>query len=1708
MAKQIKVGIKLPSAKEINSQLDKLLSKGYEIKINDNSLKNSVQMISSELDKIRNAVKSVNGNKINISTTIDKNGTSTVTSYKNSITETIKETERMGQVTKTVISQNLQAFNNLKNTLSQKLNTASGNNLIDSSTIDNLKAKLASLNTDSSVAEVNELRNAINNLSSTDSSIVRVTNSIVKLEARISNVKDNKINLIDQSEIVELKQAENELNNLKNLLSQLKGGEIIDGKKISSSINTATNSVRNLEASFKGANNSAGSLATTMSNIFSYAIGGSLIYGLVNEVKEGVSSIVELDTALRDLRKVSNLTTQELSEFTKEAAKIGTEIGSSTKSVITATEYYSKLGYAIEEASARAKNATIFSNVADMNIDDASKALITIQKGFDLNTLEDMTKIMDVANEVGNNYSSSSKDVADGLLRMGNALSEAGNSYEQAVGIFVAGNASIQDADVVGNAIKTITMRLRGMETEIDATSIPVSKLRDEILQLTTDAGQAVDIMKDDNTFKSTYEQLTELAEVYPKLTDGQRAYLQYVIAGQRQGNIFSGIMANMKEGISAYETALNSAGSAAKEQSIYMQSIEGRLNEFRNTVSELWVNSIDSDFIKGTVSGATELIRVLSQMIEKFGVMPTIITLASASLVTFNSKFREMSNSMLQIIPGYGKLTSAINGYSDKLKVNIEHIQKQINYQKEQQASALKTGESTVGMGAKMVKLNSQLAATTMAMTACKIATVALNAVLTAGIGLLIGSAISGLTTLIDKAIVTKSELKSLNEEYLEMASGSAENVKSARELLSSYESVSQQLDGLTNGTEAYKEKEAELNEIVSSLVSMYPEINVQLEENTNRKLLNVEATKSLIKTQENLLKAKSTTALNQNDIKDIDDVKELVEKYKEAQAEMEKFTQLSNDKVKKITEGEGLSKTTYYVDKYLEKSTEKYEDVRQKVETVLEALQNSGNKNLNGAYELLSDAFYNIADNSESAEDSINKMLGTASDTSEAEASVTALQKAYEKLGYSAEDAELRVAELNNMSNDIKNAEIVKDATKAYGEFVSETASVADMLKEVNEISAMTPELISKIASTYPEIGSGITDVSAVQEFLNNKISEMTQKQANAYTQMVANDSSYYQSKIVTDSNIEKSFTTLCSQFVDKQGNAYSIDLKNYTTLAELKDKLTEDLGEGVATFITNFVSGQSQGYSTDLENTSKWAKSKAQTMQKLNTQILKLSANAEKAMQVIASAEYTGMTAGDAEAEKRYIMIMKQIEAAKKQYEEIETEFSEYNPNFTKYTPTFGTGGSSSGSPGDSSSSSNNKEIDDIEVTCDWYLKLNNAIDDNNRLLEQNRNLQEHANGTDKIRLMKQEVELMKQQAQAQQNLIDAYFVEVNQAKDFLKSKGFLFDAQNNLINSTDRLIALKQQANKLSGSEKEYAIAMIELIEENIKRFTELTNSTIPVLQGEIEELNNSIKDVYQDQLDLVADTEKEIYDVIEYYANKTKETKLNAIEEQIDKLNELYDLEDREDDLAEKQNNLADIKNQMDLYENAQDSTGKAKYQELKAEYDELLKELNTTIRDNQKDSIVDSLEAQKENLEKEYEDALSPENVNKIISDAMKNGYIQLGDEVLDLNSATTQYLAETTVGTQNLISANTELLNSYLSVKDILKDISTLNANLGNIGIDLNTVYSGMSRSNTGNSVSFGNITVQIQGSTNMNEQQVSNAIQQALVEFSNKLK
>ena len=109
-------------------------------------------------------------------------------------------------------------------------------------------------------------------------------------------------------------------------------------------------------------------------------------------------------------------------------------------------------------------------------------------------------------------------------------MSAANNSLEQTVALLTAANSVVQDPDSVGTALKTISMRIRGAKTELEDASLDtdgmadsVSKLREELLALS-----GVDIMKNDDTFKSTYDILDELAQKWSDLSDIQQANVTY----------------------------------------------------------------------------------------------------------------------------------------------------------------------------------------------------------------------------------------------------------------------------------------------------------------------------------------------------------------------------------------------------------------------------------------------------------------------------------------------------------------------------------------------------------------------------------------------------------------------------------------------------------------------------------------------------------------------------------------------------------------------------------------------------------------------------------------------------------------------------------------------------------------------------------------------------------------------------------------------------------------------------------------------------------------------------------------------------------------------------------------------------------------------------------------------------------------------------
>lgn len=1208
--------------------------------------------------------------------------------------------------------------------------------------------------------------------------------------------------------------------------------------------------------------------------------------------------------------------------------------------------------------------------------------------------------------------------------------------------------------------------------------------------------------------------------------------------------------MQNAEQLENAYDTLKDSAGSATKEQEAYMNSLSGKINALKESLTAISMQMIDSDMFKGLVDGATTGVQATSKLIDTFGTFPSIVGITTASLIAFNSRIRENTNSMLQMIPGYGKATTSLKGWSESISKNITQLQAQKASLKTAQADALATGESTTALGRKMLKLNSDLGILKTGLIATKVATVALNVAMSMALTMGISAIISGLGSLIDKIVLTRSELNELNSEFI--TTNSETNTSKVIDLVNTYEELQNTLSTLSKGTAEYKEVEDKLASTQESIISIYPSASKAIENNTEAKRLNLEATKKLIDKDLELAKADALDILEKNDTKTDTGLDKAIEQYQEYYKVLEKVNDLAEkEETKSVNIESKLSdsgellvnakdvdvykkrveslndtlEASYEAYKILGVSNDKYAEKAKKVGEVLgysasqtEELINKLKETDESADET-SEALEDI--NGDGIVDATDQMLNLAMATDEAKSAVENLADSFSGLQDGIELLKQMKEEYSEYGM-LDTDTMTKVLNSGDNQLIALLGDEANFIENINSLldeksKAQDEVLKTAIAMAQAEVNGSqevidatnaeMTALENLMNAKNNATSNSAQQRANQESILVSKNAENYnidQSNYNNKENykIKGSFDSANARIsneksvTDGSAKNYSIDDKNHVLLTNSKIDANDSYTNVAIANAKTTTDQLNENYKKDAKNYSEYINSVIEN--------IRARARAESAL--------TGGTLGfkneSAEVMAKYQEYLKLLKEAENASKTVSSYVGSGGVSSTVGHGNVGTGGSSSGSPGGSSSSSTNKDVSNIKETVEWYWQLNNAIEDYNNLLTKNKNAQEKASGTDLIKLLKEEISLTERQIFNKNQLIQAYQSETKNVKSYLQYMGLQIDANNNLIGVSEKVLKMKQEANKLSGTAKENAIAEVEKVEEYIERFLELTNNLVPSLENDIDDLNSSIRELYQTQVDLVADMEKEIYDVVEYYENKKKEAKLSAIEEQIDALEKLYDLEDREDDLAEKQNNLADIKNQMDLYENAQDSTGKAKYQELKAEYDELLKELNTTIRDNQKESIVDSLEAQKEDIEKQYEDALSPENVNKIISDAMKNGYIQLGDEVLDLNSATTQYLAETTVGTQNLISANTELLNSYLSVKDILKDISTLNANLGNIGIDLNTVYSGMSRSNTGNSVSFGNITIQITGGTNMSQTDITAAVQKALVNVSNNLK
>lgn len=213
--------------------------------------------------------------------------------------------------------------------------------------------------------------------------------------------------------------------------------------QMTAAINPARNAIGAMVGDVKEATSAFGQffneLKGKVRSIFMYLASSMSLQEVWQQLRQGVNYVREIDSALTELKKVTDETDATYEKFLQTASKTASVIGSTVSDFTNATADFARLGYNLEQATSLAEAASVYKNVGD-GIDDisqASESIISTMKAFGIEA-ENAMGIVDRFNEIGNNFAISSTGIGEAMQRSASALYEAGNTIDESVALITA----------------------------------------------------------------------------------------------------------------------------------------------------------------------------------------------------------------------------------------------------------------------------------------------------------------------------------------------------------------------------------------------------------------------------------------------------------------------------------------------------------------------------------------------------------------------------------------------------------------------------------------------------------------------------------------------------------------------------------------------------------------------------------------------------------------------------------------------------------------------------------------------------------------------------------------------------------------------------------------------------------------------------------------------------------------------------------------------------------------------------------------------------------------------------------------------------------------------------------------------------------------------------------------------------------------------
>lgn len=404
----------------------------------------------------------------------------------------------------------------------------------------------------------------------------------------------------------ESKKASTELKKVKKDANDLGGATGF--QQISKSAKIATQDIRSTETQLD-----------MLKNNLQQGIGQTLAFGAITGLQSAFSGSLEkvtkIDEVMTDISIVAGKTNAEMASYRKFAGGVADDLGSVGSEYLKASLIYEQQGgLAAQYAKDLGESTVVAANITRESTDAMSEYLTSTINGFQMlkeKGGEAGLYITDVMSKLGAASGSDLGEIAIGLSNTANIAADAKFEFEEiATAIATVSEVTRTAPQRVGNAFKAMITNFTQLR---EAGEDEMNKFTSKVEKAFKLAGIQDEItMFDNGNLRDASDVMGDLGKHWEKMTKESKALVSEAVAGKYQAETFTAFMNNQERYQDLLGQAYDSAGTAAQQQLVYMDSLEAHSNRFKNAWEEASSAMIDTDIFKTAIKQGTTFLKVV----------------------------------------------------------------------------------------------------------------------------------------------------------------------------------------------------------------------------------------------------------------------------------------------------------------------------------------------------------------------------------------------------------------------------------------------------------------------------------------------------------------------------------------------------------------------------------------------------------------------------------------------------------------------------------------------------------------------------------------------------------------------------------------------------------------------------------------------------------------------------------------------------------------------------------------------------------------------------------------------------------------------------------------------------------------------------------------------------------------------------------------